>query len=172
VNPAQCRAARALLDWSQADLMDRCGASQKTITDYERGLTRPYARTVTAIVEAFEVAGIEFINGDGPGVRLRSFFKSAAASTKKADATRNIITTEQSRAARGWLGWSQTELAKRANISLSTVRDFETGQRTPIANNLAAMRRVIEAAGIRLLFDQNKEAAGIVRQYTDPAPSR
>jgi transcriptional regulator with XRE-family HTH domain len=69
VDPAQCRAARALLDWSQSDLMDRCGASQKTITDFERGLTRPYRRTLTAIMVAFEAAGIEFINR---GVRMRA----------------------------------------------------------------------------------------------------
>jgi transcriptional regulator with XRE-family HTH domain len=74
------------------------------------------------------------------------------------------MTPEQSRAARGWLGWSQTELAKRAKVSLSTVRDFELGKRSPIANNIAALRGAIEAAGIRLLFDEKGVAAGIVRQ--------
>ena len=73
------------------------------------------------------------------------------------------MTPEQSRAARGWLGWSQGELAKRANISLSTVYEFEKGQRTPIPNNLSAMRRAIEAAGVRLIFDR-KGAAGILRR--------
>jgi transcriptional regulator with XRE-family HTH domain len=75
-----------------------------------------------------------------------------------------MMSPQQSRAARAWLGWSQVELAKRAGVSLSTVQDFERGQRTPIANNIAAMRRVIEAAGIRLLFDQSGNAAGIARQ--------
>ena len=73
------------------------------------------------------------------------------------------MTPEQSRAARGWLGWSQGELARRANISLSTVYEFEKGQRTPTLNNLSAMRRAIEAAGIRLIFDRNG-AAGILRR--------
>ena len=77
---------------------------------------------------------------------------------------RGTMSPQQSRAARAWLGWSQVELAKRAGVSLSTVQDFERGQRTPIANNIAAMRRVIEAAGIRLLFNKNGAAAGIVRQ--------
>jgi transcriptional regulator with XRE-family HTH domain len=62
------------------------------------------------------------------------------------------MSPQQSRAARACLGWSQVELAKRAGVSLSTVQDFERGQRTPIANNIAAMRRVIEAAGIRLVL--------------------
>jgi transcriptional regulator with XRE-family HTH domain len=73
------------------------------------------------------------------------------------------MTREQSRAARGWLGWSQGELARRANVSLSTVYQFEKGQRNPTRNNLSAMRRAIEAAGVRLVFDK-KGAAGILRR--------
>jgi ribosome-binding protein aMBF1 (putative translation factor) len=61
-----------------------------------------------------------------------------------------MVSPEQSRAARGWLDWSQEELAKRANVSLSTVRDFEKGRRTPIGNNLDAMRRAFEAEGVEL----------------------
>ena len=64
-----------------------------------------------------------------------------------------MISPEQSRAARGWLDWSQEELAKRANVSLSTVRDFEKGRRVPIRNNLEAMQRVLEMAGIQLVFE-------------------
>ena len=75
-----------------------------------------------------------------------------------------MLAPEQSRAARAWLGWSQRELAQRARVSLSTVQDFERGQRTPIANNEAALRRAIEAQGIRLLFDEGGLAAGIARR--------
>src|SRR5215471_2884423 len=90
-------------------------------------------------------------------------------SIKIGDLTKNWdMTPEQCRAARVWIGWSQTELARRANISLSTVRDFETARRTPTANNLAAMRRAIEAAGVRPVFDKNGSAAGILRQDAEP----
>jgi DNA-binding transcriptional regulator YiaG len=58
------------------------------------------------------------------------------------------MTPEQSRAARGWLDWTQDDLAKAASVSLSTVRDFEKGRRVPIGNNLAAMRVALEAKGI------------------------
>jgi ribosome-binding protein aMBF1 (putative translation factor) len=75
------------------------------------------------------------------------------------------MSPEQSRAARGWLGWSQQELSRRARVGLSTVRDFERGDRKPIANNLDAMRRAIEAAGIQLL-DEDGKAVG-VRLSTD-----
>jgi hypothetical protein len=43
--------------------------------------------------------------------------------------------------------------------------------RTPTANNLASMRRAIEAEGIRLLFDEDGAAAGIARQNARIDPS-
>jgi len=58
------------------------------------------------------------------------------------------ISPAQSRAARGLLDWSQTQLGERSNLSESTIRDFEKGRRTPSANNLAAIQRALEAAGI------------------------
>jgi DNA-binding transcriptional regulator YiaG len=58
------------------------------------------------------------------------------------------MSPEQSRAARAWLDWSQQELAAKANVSLSTVRDFEKGRRVPIGNNLAAIKAALEGAGI------------------------
>jgi ribosome-binding protein aMBF1 (putative translation factor) len=66
------------------------------------------------------------------------------------------MSPEQSRAARGWLGWSQADLAKRASVSLSTVRDFEKGRHVPIAVTLAAMRRVLEASGIKFIDEEGK----------------
>jgi transcriptional regulator with XRE-family HTH domain len=71
-----------------------------------------------------------------------------------------MMSLEQCRAARAWLGWSQQELARRARVGLSTVKDFERGDRNPIANNLDAMRRAIEAAGIDLIEEDGK-AVGI-----------
>jgi transcriptional regulator with XRE-family HTH domain len=71
-----------------------------------------------------------------------------------------MLTPEQSRAARGWLDWSQQDLAERAHVSLSTIRDFEKGRRSPISNNLSAIERVLEESGVRLLFD-GERAAGI-----------
>jgi ribosome-binding protein aMBF1 (putative translation factor) len=72
-----------------------------------------------------------------------------------------MISPEQCRAARGWLGWSQHELARRAHVGLSTVKDFERRERTPIPNNLAAIGRAIEGAGIRLVNTESGGAVGI-----------
>jgi ribosome-binding protein aMBF1 (putative translation factor) len=70
------------------------------------------------------------------------------------------LTPEQCRAARGWLAWSQDELAKKAKVGVSTVRDFEAGKRSPIGNNLDAMCRAFEAGGIAMVFSDGK-ASGI-----------
>jgi transcriptional regulator with XRE-family HTH domain len=78
---------------------------------------------------------------------------------------------EQSRAARAWLGWSQEELAKRSNVSVNTVRNFERGQKLLHFNSIAAMRQAIEVAGIQLLFNENGVAAGIRRPGSDADPS-
>jgi transcriptional regulator with XRE-family HTH domain len=61
------------------------------------------------------------------------------------------MTPDQSRAARGLLDWSQAELAARSNLSESTIRDFEKGRRIPSINNLAAVRRALEAAGVEFI---------------------
>lgn len=77
------------------------------------------------------------------------------------------LAPEQLRAARAWLNWSQDELAKRASVSLSTVRDFESGKRTPIKNNLEALRQAVEKAGIELLWADG-EPFGIGRAEAGP----
>ena len=64
------------------------------------------------------------------------------------------MTPEQCRAARAWLNISQDDLATAAHVGASTVRDFEAGRRTPIANNLAAMRAALEAKGIAFVEDE------------------
>lgn len=59
----------------------------------------------------------------------------------------------QCRAARGMLGWSQEQLAGSAGVSRATVADFEREIRTPVPNNLAAIRRALEEAGVVFLAD-------------------
>jgi transcriptional regulator with XRE-family HTH domain len=74
ISREQCRAARSLLDWSQPDLAKALGVAQSTIAHFERGASKPHARTLAAIRATLETAGIIFIEGDdkvGPGVQLR-----------------------------------------------------------------------------------------------------
>jgi predicted transcriptional regulator len=72
---------------------------------------------------------------------------------------------EQCRAARAWLNWSQGELAERASVGLSTVKSFEGGARIPIANNLSAIRRAFEEAGVTMVFDDAGKASGIAIKH-------
>lgn len=72
-----------------------------------------------------------------------------------------MLSPEQSRSARAWLDWSQEDLAKKANVSMSTIRDFEKKRRVPIANNLEAIGRVLEAEGVELLQDADGKPVGI-----------
>jgi transcriptional regulator with XRE-family HTH domain len=69
--PAQCRAARALLNWSQATLAETSKVATKTVADFEREVRTPYDRTIADIRRALEAAGVEFTNGGQPGVRLK-----------------------------------------------------------------------------------------------------
>ena len=62
----------------------------------------------------------------------------------------------QSRAARALLGWSQQDLAGRAGVGVSTVADFERGQRKPTAESSDAMRTALEKAGIAFGRDSVK----------------
>lgn len=64
------------------------------------------------------------------------------------DNTQIVLTPAQSRAARALLGWSQTELARRASVATSTVADFERGQRSPVTNNLEALKLAFEKEDI------------------------
>ena len=70
----QIRAARALLRWSAQKLADESGVSWTTIQRIEAsdGVPAARAKSLVAIQEALEEAGIIFINEDeeGPGVRL------------------------------------------------------------------------------------------------------
>lgn len=71
------------------------------------------------------------------------------------------MSPEQCRAARGWLGWSQQQLADKAGIGVSTVRTFEDGSEKPIPNNLAAIQWAVEGGGLDLLFDKDGLPNGI-----------
>lgn len=59
ITPAQIRAARALLDWSQERLAVESGLSKNTVIGLERGRTTPLLPTAQALVATFERHGVE-----------------------------------------------------------------------------------------------------------------
>jgi DNA-binding XRE family transcriptional regulator len=73
MTPAQCRAARALLNWTQPKLANEAGFGLSTIVDHEKERRVVSTTAIKRMTDALEKAGIEFIaeNGGGAGVRLR-----------------------------------------------------------------------------------------------------
>lgn len=73
LSAAQCRAARALIGWSQGELASASNVAKATIANFEAEKRSPYGRTLDDLIAALEAAGVEFIaeNGGGAGVRLR-----------------------------------------------------------------------------------------------------
>jgi transcriptional regulator with XRE-family HTH domain len=82
------------------------------------------------------------------------------------------MSIEQLRAARGLLGWSQTELASRAGLSLPTVKRLEGAFGPRVSDEVRVrLREAIEAAGIEFI-DENGGGAGVrfrsKRKHSEP----
>jgi transcriptional regulator with XRE-family HTH domain len=60
IAPAQLRAARAWLVWSQDELATRSGVSKHAIARYEQGRTLAYDDTLAKLKSTLEAAGIRF----------------------------------------------------------------------------------------------------------------
>ncbi len=73
MTPAQCRAARSLLDMTQPALAKAAGLGLSTVVDFERGRRLVSKEAQQGLRDTLSKAGIEFIdeNGGGAGVRLR-----------------------------------------------------------------------------------------------------
>jgi transcriptional regulator with XRE-family HTH domain len=63
--------ARTALGWSAADLGERAAVSRTTISRFELEKTEPNRATLVVLRQTFEGAGVEFLDGDQPGVRLK-----------------------------------------------------------------------------------------------------
>ena len=72
-----------------------------------------------------------------------------------------LKTIDQLRAARGLLGWSQSELAARAGLSLPTVKRLEGGFGARVSDEAQIkLQKAIEAAGIEFI-DENGGGLGV-----------
>ena len=84
-----------------------------------------------------------------------------------------MITIEQLRAARALLGWSQTDLASEAGLSVPTVKRLE-GAFGPHVSDEARkkIKKTLEQAGIRFI-DENGGGAGVrLRKHQHPKQSK
>ena len=72
-----------------------------------------------------------------------------------------MITIEQLRAARALLGWSQTDLARHAGLSVPTVKRLEGGFGPNVSDDARIkMQKTLERAGINFI-DENGGGPGL-----------
>jgi hypothetical protein len=69
----QCRAARALVEWTVDEVAQRSGLAPRVIEDFEQKISDPGADAKHRLLNALESGGAVFIweNGGGVGVRLK-----------------------------------------------------------------------------------------------------
>lgn len=63
--------ARGALNWTVRDLAREAAVGINTVSRFEGG-SETLASTVRKLQAALEAGGVEFTNGDAPGVRLRA----------------------------------------------------------------------------------------------------
>ena len=81
-----------------------------------------------------------------------------------------MITIEQLRAAWALLGWSQTDLASRAGLSVPTVKRLEGGFGPHVSDEARIkMQKTLERAGISFI-DENGGGAGVRLRKPHQAP--
>jgi transcriptional regulator with XRE-family HTH domain len=62
------------------------------------------------------------------------------------------------------------ELARLAHMGESTIRDYEAGRRTPIQNNLDAIRRALEVEGIVFTYNPDGSPLGLAGKTRGTQP--
>ena len=82
----QLRMARAAIGWGVRELAEKAGVTANTVTRIENGADAKQS-TIDALQRALEAAGIEFTNGDQPGLRLT---KAAAARLPGSSQSRRV----------------------------------------------------------------------------------
>jgi transcriptional regulator with XRE-family HTH domain len=85
--------ARAALGWGVREIARKAKVSVDTVARFERG-DELKERTIEALQRTLEAAGVEFTNGDRPGVRLT---KGAAVRRKRGVADQIVKGREKRR---------------------------------------------------------------------------
>lgn len=60
-----------------------------------------------------------------------------------------MITPQQIRAARAAIGWTQDQLAEKAQLSSDGIRAIEAGRRDPRVSTIKRIKAALEAGGAR-----------------------
>ena len=98
MKPIQVRMARAAVGWGVRELAKKAGITANTVTRIENGADAKQS-TINRLQSALEAAGVEFTNGDQPGVRL-----TRAAAARVAEPASASTATLTAKAVRGKSG--------------------------------------------------------------------
>jgi predicted nucleotidyltransferase/DNA-binding XRE family transcriptional regulator len=90
ITPEMCRAGRALLRISQAQLARRAGVSRLTVAHFERAASKPIPVSLAAIRTALESSGVALLPG---GAVLREPGTATAPRSQKASEILEILRT-------------------------------------------------------------------------------
>ena len=81
-----------------------------------------------------------------------------------------MITSAQCKAARGLIGWSQHDLARKAGLGVVTVHQLEAGISQPRRATLEVIKRAFESAGVQFI-DENGGGPGVRLRKRQPKKS-
>lgn len=163
ISPEQCRAARGWLRLTQHALALSADISKQAVIDFEKSSRAPMAATLDALQSRFERGGIHS-TFDEEGMPTGLTRLGLTSEERSRDAT---LTPEQCRAGRGWLDWTQQDLATYSGVGLSTIRDFEReflrrGRRyNLLPDNLWAIQDMFTDNGVHFLFTTSGQPVGI-----------
>jgi transcriptional regulator with XRE-family HTH domain len=123
LSPAQLRAARALLAWSQQDLAREAHVAASTVADFERGYRTPVANNADAMRGALEDAGISLLSGGavvGPPPVIRRATPAGGIPIRWVDAT-DLSQWAERRDAQGSMPELLTKLIRAATGSAAKI---------------------------------------------------
>jgi len=74
-----------------------------------------------------------------------------------------MIISEQIRAARGLLGWSQAHLARQAGVGLMTIKRMEAnpGRVSGTVDSVLKIQKALESAGVLFILADKKGGQGV-----------
>ncbi|MFK3888808.1 helix-turn-helix domain-containing protein [Sphingomonas sp. NPDC079357] len=90
ISSAQCRAARAMLNWTQGELARRAGVARTTLVNFERDIRMTTLTNLSLITSALENAGITFLperRAVGAGVRFNPSVGSRLSPQRRSSRT-------------------------------------------------------------------------------------
>ncbi len=156
ITPSQCRAARALLNWSQPELAKRARMNKQTISNFESEKSTPSRTSLEKLSRTLENGGVVFTEDDGVKRALglfqitlegedgvRAFFDDVYETTKETQKEIlifNGLPTELMKAAGE--EWYQNHAARMQKLNIVSKNILKEGEKNLIGKSFASYKWV------------------------------